>query len=102
MTAIQVVAFFTYDGYVRSMPIINYLGFDINIELYTIAESKLQISSYEEGFQPTETTIQIVEDEPLFRYIIIPGGNPISTGRIAAPVNYYDYEAVKAYFNIPD
>jgi hypothetical protein len=34
-----------------------------------------------------------------YRYVIIPGGIP--NGRMAA-VNYNDYEAVKAYYQLPD
>jgi hypothetical protein len=35
------------------------------------------------------------------RYIIIPGGTSIGSGRKAA-VDYTDYEAVKAYYNLKD
>lgn len=38
-----------------------------------------------------------------FRYILIPGGTPLSSaGRLAQPVDFSDYEAVKAYYDIPD
>ena len=38
-----------------------------------------------------------------FKYVLIPGGLPVSsTGRMNSPVDYSDYEAVKAYYNIPD
>src|SRR5690606_28476765 len=38
-----------------------------------------------------------------FRYVLIPGGSPISsTGRSAQAVDFSDYEAIKAYYNIPD
>lgn len=36
-----------------------------------------------------------------FRYILIPGGVNINN-RVAAPVDYNDYEAVKAYYTIPE
>lgn len=72
------------------------------MELYAIGESKLLISFYEEGYIATESSVQIVEDQPLFRYIIIPGGNPVASGKSTPPVDFSDYEAVKAYYNIPD
>lgn len=95
-----VVAFFRLDGYTYTLPFL-YI-YNIHFELHAIAVSKLQISFYEEGFQANDNSTQIVEDEPLFRYIIIPGENPISTSRASSPVDYNDYEAVKAYYKIPD
>ncbi len=35
------------------------------------------------------------------RYVLVPGGVAAS-GRIAAPVDFDNYEEVKAYFNLPD
>ena len=37
-----------------------------------------------------------------YRYVIIPGGVSVSGGRIKPPVDYNDYQAVKAYYNIAD
>lgn len=38
-----------------------------------------------------------------FRYILIPGGMPLSSsGRMSPPVDFRDYDAVKAYYNISD
>ena len=38
-----------------------------------------------------------------FRYVIIPGGvEAVSDGRVKAPVDYNNYEAVKSYYNIPN
>ncbi len=51
--------------------------------------------------QDTEGTISGVTYNQL-RYVIIPGSTSNSIGRIAAEVDYEDYEAVKAYYNIPD
>ena len=36
-----------------------------------------------------------------FRYVIVPGA-VLDGGRIKAPVDYDDYAAVKAYYNLPD
>ena len=36
-----------------------------------------------------------------YRYVIIPGGTPNSTGKMAN-VDLSDYEAVKRYYNLPD
>jgi hypothetical protein len=51
--------------------------------------------------EDTEGTISGVTYNQL-RYVIIPGSTSNSFGRIAAEVDYEDYEAVKAYYNIPD
>ncbi len=38
-----------------------------------------------------------------FKYVLVPGTRVTgASGRIAAPVDYSDYEAVMAYYNIPD
>lgn len=36
-----------------------------------------------------------------YRYILIPGGVSLSSGR-TANIDYFDYEVVKAYYHIPD
>lgn len=36
-----------------------------------------------------------------FRYVLIPGGSKIN-GRLSQPLNHNDYQAVKAYYSIPD
>ena len=98
-----VLVFFSYDGYVRPLPIINYSAFNFNVELWAMSESKIYISFNEEGVILTESSTLLVESSPLFRYVIIPGENLVSTsGRQSPPVDYTDYEAVKAYYNIPD
>ena len=52
--------------------------------------------------QTTDGSLGIFDKFSDYRYVIIPGGTPADTGKSASPVDYEDYEAVKAYYNIPD
>ena len=52
--------------------------------------------------QKTDGSLGVFDKFADYRYVIIPGGTPANTGKSASPVDYEDYEAVKAYYNIPD
>jgi hypothetical protein len=99
----MVVVFFKYGDAVHSLPIVNYQGFGIDMELFYVKKSKLYILFHKAGLQANQSTVFIEEEPKLFRYVVIPGGNPeAGTGRMATPVDYRDYEALKAYHNIRD
>ena len=52
--------------------------------------------------QTTDGALSFFDKFTDYRYVIIPGGTPADTGKSTSPVDYEDYEAVKAYYNIPD
>ena len=52
--------------------------------------------------QTTDGSFSFLDKFSDYRYVIIPGGTPADTGKSTSPVDYEDYEAVKAYYNIPD
>lgn len=99
----MVVVFFKFGDGVRVLPIMNYQGFNINMEFFSIKVSKIYLLFHKEGFQANLGSLFIDEEPEFFRYVVIPGGNPAAgNGRVATPVDYHDYEALKAYYNIPD
>lgn len=97
-----VVVFFQFDGFVRVLPVYNYTGLDIDMELLYLRQSKLFLLVKRNAVVLTADDEIIVENMDLFRYVVIPGGNPAAGGRLSTPIDYHDYEAVKAYYNIPD
>lgn len=98
-----VLIFFTNDGKVYPLPALNYQGLGVNIELNAFELSSFYLLLQRKGVQLSLTSELVVEDAKSFRYIVIPGGNPsFGNGRVAAPVDYRNYEAVKHYYNIPD
>ena len=49
----------------------------------------------------TDNELTVFSEFSEFRYVIVPGG-VAAGGRVTSPVDYDDFNAVKAYYNIPD
>ncbi|WP_198674008.1 hypothetical protein [Chitinophaga alhagiae] len=80
-----------------------------NLVVYPLAHTfNANIGSVDFSVVPGQITVRNFIDfvklvKPLgdadFRYMLIPGG---TQARAEAPVDYKDYEAVKAYYNLPE
>ncbi|HEV8285430.1 MAG TPA: hypothetical protein VGQ09_14030 [Chitinophagaceae bacterium] len=90
-----VLVYFEYDGNVRILPQTWSGQGLLQVTDYSFVKEKINIT-----MRVTGSAISGVVDIR-FRYVLIPGNSLATNGRMSAPIDYKDYNAVCDYYGIP-